>query len=150
MKTSSLPNLRGKITNANAVKIELVKAINQAVMYAKRGGLGYSSIATDVLALFEAAKVALRIWTRAASIDTLPATVTKAAGQTQQLATTATYADGVAVVVANTDERMTYASSDVTKATVSKTGLVTAVASGSATITVTYHGRTDTCVVTVS
>lgn len=150
MKASSLPNLKGKVTNNSRVKIELTKAMNQAVMYAKRSGVGYSAVATDVLALFEAAKVALRPWTRADSIATLPATVTLAALATQQLATTATYADAGTAVVADSDERMTFATSDATKATVSATGLVTAVATGSATITVTYHGRTDTCVVTVS
>lgn len=63
---------------------------------------------------------------------------------TQQLTTTFTPAtpDNVS---------LTYVSSDPTKATVSNTGLVTAVAVGEATITVTSvdGGFTDTCVVTV-
>lgn len=44
----------------------------------------------------------------------------------------------------------TYVSSDATKATVSSTGLVTAVAAGSATITATYGSFNATCAVTVS
>ena len=44
----------------------------------------------------------------------------------------------------------TYASSDVAKATVSSTGLVTGVSAGTATITATYLGYTATTVVTVS
>jgi uncharacterized protein YjdB len=43
-----------------------------------------------------------------------------------------------------------YSSSDETKATVSDTGLITFVATGSATITATYGGQSDTCAVTVS
>ncbi len=51
-----------------------------------------------------------------------------------------------------TDKKVTWTTSDDTIATVSSTGLVTAVANGEATITVrTRDGRyTDTCVVTVS
>ena len=43
----------------------------------------------------------------------------------------------------------TYESSDPTKATVSAAGLVTPVAAGTATITVTYGEETDTILVTV-
>lgn len=45
-----------------------------------------------------------------------------------------------------------YTSSDVSKATVSSAGVITAVAAGSATITATYEnaGTSDTCAVTVS
>lgn len=43
-----------------------------------------------------------------------------------------------------------WSSSDITKATVSQNGIVTPVAAGSATITATYLGATDTTAVTVS
>lgn len=43
-----------------------------------------------------------------------------------------------------------WTSSDVTKATVSQNGIVTAVAAGSATITATYLGATGTSVLTIS
>jgi uncharacterized protein YjdB len=149
MKTSVLPNLRGKITNANGVKIEITKAINQAITYAKRSGVGYSAVSADVLALFEAAKVQMRSWVRASSIAVSPATATKAAAATQQIAVTATFPDtGTAVVTA--DPRTVYTTSDATKATVNAAGLVTAVATGSATITATFHGRTSTLVLTIS
>lgn len=74
-----------------------------------------------------------------------PATVTLAAAATQQL--TATFSPASP---SNTD--ITYVSSDPTKATVNSTGLVTAIATGTATITATTAdgGFTDTCVVTVS
>ena len=45
---------------------------------------------------------------------------------------------------------VTYASSATGKATVSSTGVVTAVASGSANITATVGGYTATCAVTVT
>lgn len=45
---------------------------------------------------------------------------------------------------------VTWSTSDATKATVSKNGIVTPVAAGSATITATYLGGTDTTTVTVT
>jgi len=82
---------------------------------------------------------------RVTGISTSPATTTKAAAATQQLTNTFTPSNAP-------NKDVTYASSDVTKATVSATGLITAVATGSATITVTSveGGFTDTCVVTIS
>jgi hypothetical protein len=77
-----------------------------------------------------------------------PATTTKAAAATQQLVATATLSDGETEVVVTA--LTTWTTSDATKATVNAAGLVTAVATGSATITGTYKGKTDTCVVTVS
>ena len=72
-----------------------------------------------------------------------PATLSSAAGDHDQLAVTwggRVYTNGV-----------TYTSSDATKATVSTGGVVTSVATGSATITATSpDGGTDTCAVTVS
>lgn len=51
-----------------------------------------------------------------------------------------------------TDTRVTWSTDDATKATVSSTGVVTGIAAGSATITVTTEDGsfTDSCVVTVS
>lgn len=80
----------------------------------------------------------------AISVDPPTANLSLSGVTTQQLTTTFTPAtpDNVS---------LTYVSSDPTKATVSNTGLVTAVAVGQATITVTSvdGGFTDTCVVTV-
>ena len=84
-------------------------------------------------------------YTKLTGLSTLPATVTKAAAATQQLTNTFTPATA-------SNRNVTYTSSDPTKATVNATGLITAVATGTATITVTSEeGQLiDTCVVTVS
>lgn len=65
---------------------------------------------------------------------------------TQQLTVTATYASGPRDVTSEAD----YTSSDPSVATVSSSGLVTAVGEGSATVTVEFGGLTDTCSVTVT
>ena len=81
------------------------------------------------------------------SIDVQPATTTKAAAATQQLTVVATYADSSTEDITT---RAAYTTSNAAKATCNSAGLITAVATGSATITATYRGQTDTCVVTVS
>lgn len=78
-------------------------------------------------------------------ITVAPATATKAAAETQQLTNTFAPTDAY-------DKTVTYVSSDEEIATVSATGLVTAVATGEATITVTTNDqkKTGTSVITVS
>lgn len=82
---------------------------------------------------------------RLTGLSSSPATTTKAAAATQQITNTFTPTDAA-------NRTVTYVSSDPTKATVSASGLITAVATGSATITVTAEdgGWQDTVVVTVS
>jgi len=79
----------------------------------------------------------------AAAVVVSPATLATSAGDHDELAVTwggRTYTNGV-----------TYTTSDSTKATVSSAGVVTSVATGSATITATApNGETGTCAVTVS
>jgi len=79
----------------------------------------------------------------AAAVVVSPATLATSAGDHDELAVTwggRTYTNGV-----------TYTTSDSTKATVSSAGVVTSVATGSATITATApNGETGTCTVTVS
>lgn len=78
------------------------------------------------------------------AISSTPATVTLAAATTQQITNAFTPVDA-----SNRD--VTYSTSDATKATVSASGLITAVATGEATITVTGDGGVkDTVVVTIS
>jgi hypothetical protein len=79
----------------------------------------------------------------AAAVAVSPSTLATSAGDVDELAVTwggRVYTNGV-----------TYTTSDSTKATVSSAGVVTSVATGSATITATApNGETDTCAVTVS
>ncbi|MBT2477648.1 Ig-like domain-containing protein [Streptomyces sp. ISL-94] len=80
------------------------------------------------------------------ALDVTPATKTLAVGAIGALVATATYSDlSTAVVTASAS----WTSSNLTKATV-ESGYVTAVATGSATVTATYGGFSDTCAVTVS
>lgn len=65
---------------------------------------------------------------------------------TQQLTVTANYGSGKSVDVT---ESATYSSTNESVATVSATGLITAVGEGTATINVTYEGASGTCAVTV-
>lgn len=78
-------------------------------------------------------------------VTVTPSTKTLAVSETQQLTAT--------VAPAEASQNVTWASSDDTKATVSATGLVTAVAAGEVTITATSvadNTKTGTCTVTVS
>ncbi|MFI5985040.1 Ig-like domain-containing protein [Streptomyces sp. NPDC051555] len=80
------------------------------------------------------------------ALDVSPATKTLAVAGIGALVATATYDDASTAVVTGSASWM---SSNLTKATVAY-GYVTAVATGSATITATYGGFSDTCAVTVS
>lgn len=87
--------------------------------------------------------------TTPAAVVVTPATTTKAPLATQQLTTVVNNAAGTQIV----GELVTYESSDEAIATVDAAGLITAVATGEATVTatsVTDPTLTDTCVVTVS
>ncbi|WP_405490481.1 Ig-like domain-containing protein [Nocardia sp. NBC_00511] len=77
------------------------------------------------------------------SITVTPSTATKAAAATQQLMVVDN--NGV-----NVTALATYVSGTPAKATVSSTGLITAVATGSSVITATYKTFTGTCTITVS
>lgn len=70
-----------------------------------------------------------------------------AAGQTRQLAATATMSDGTTKDVTSS---ATWVSSSTGVATVSTSGVVTAVGAGSVTVTVTYQGKTASTSITIS
>jgi uncharacterized protein YjdB len=94
------------------------------------------------------ATAALTITPRAVtSVAVAPATVSLAAGLTQQLTVTATLDDGSTQDVTSS---AAYASSAAAVATVSSGGLVSAAAPGTATITATAGGKSGTCAVTVT
>lgn len=76
------------------------------------------------------------------SVTVTPDTASIAVDDTVQLTAT--------VSPSGADQTVAWTTSDATKATVSATGLVTGVAAGSATITATAGGKTDTAVITVT
>ncbi|HKI75421.1 MAG TPA: Ig-like domain-containing protein [Pseudomonadales bacterium] len=81
-----------------------------------------------------------------ATVTLSPSAVTLTAGNTQQLTATAKDASNATISGAT----FTYASSDTTVATVDSSGLVTAVAAGTATITATSGGVDGTATITVN
>ena len=81
------------------------------------------------------------------SIAVTPPTATIAAGATQQFAATATYSDGT---TGNVTTTATWTSSKPTVATISASGLTTALAAGSTTLTATYNGVNSTATLTVT
>jgi hypothetical protein len=80
------------------------------------------------------------------SIITSPSSVDIRKGDTAQLSVTAQFDDGTSETVTSS---ASYSSSNTTVATVSTGGLVTGKAIGTATITVTYSGKTATVPVSV-
>jgi len=81
-----------------------------------------------------------------ASVTISPATVTLVIGATQQMTATATDANGNVL----TGRTVTWSSSDPTKATVTPTGVVQAIAAGTATIVATSETKSGSATVTVS
>lgn len=80
-----------------------------------------------------------------ASIAVTPATPTITT--TQQMVATATMDDGSTRVVTTL---VTWASSDVSKATIAATGIATKVANGTTTLSATLGGKTGSTVATVA
>jgi uncharacterized protein YjdB len=81
-----------------------------------------------------------------ASVTVSPATVSVTVGQTAQLAATPKDASGNSL----TGRLVAWASGNTAAATVSSSGLVTAVAAGTATITATSEGKSGTAAITVT
>jgi uncharacterized protein YjdB len=139
MRASNLPS-PGHLRLSQELRVISAQAISAAEMRGARGGTS-----PELLAFFTACAAAI---TAAApleltGIDVTPATSSKAVGSTTQLSTAAVPSGAILPI-------RTYASSDITKATVNSTGLVTFVAVGTATITVTAGGFTDTVAITVT
>jgi trimeric autotransporter adhesin len=81
-----------------------------------------------------------------ASVDLAPSALNLAVGQTFQLTATARAADGSALA----DRSITWTTGDAAIATISETGMVTAVATGDVLVTATSEGRSSAAAVTVS
>jgi uncharacterized protein YjdB len=81
------------------------------------------------------------------TITIAPSTPSVAVGKTQQMMATGTYDNGS---TDNVTDSASWASSDVSIATISSTGLVAGVASGTATISATLDGVSGSTTVTVT
>lgn len=81
------------------------------------------------------------------TVTVAPSTPSVAIGKTQQMTATGTYDNGSTETVTYS---VSWASSDITIATVSSTGLVTGVASGTATISATLDGISGSTTVTIT
>jgi uncharacterized protein YjdB len=99
------------------------------------GGAGWAALATGAV-------VSVSVNPSAKAL-----TVAGGAGHTQQLSVAAQYAN---TTESDVTASATYVSSAPGVATVNASGLVTAVSAGTATITATYSGQSNTCSVTVS
>jgi hypothetical protein len=125
----------GKITNVAVGNI----ATNYYVTELSTG----NKTAAITLGFAQAVTAAAQVSVTGVTVS--PSTASIAVGATQQLTPTVAPANA-------SNNSVTYASSDTEKATVSASGLVTGVAEGSATITVTTVDgeKTATCAVTVT
>lgn len=144
MKPSALPTLHKFIDNGWQLRTEMAHAISSMEVYAKKGTVLPDGVA-KLKALFDAGNAAL------AAIGDLPASIVASASDvalslasdtSEQVVVTATQLDGGSANVAGSADT-TYVSSDVAVLTVSATGLVTAVAVGSATVTALYKNKTS-------
>lgn len=141
MRASTLPS-PGHLRISQQLRILAAQAISAAEQRGTRAG-GTSPELAAFFAACSAAVTAAAPAPALTGIDVTPATMARVVGTTGQLAT-------AAVPSGATLPARTYVSSAPAVATVSATGLVTGVAAGTATITVTSGGFTDTCVVTVT
>jgi hypothetical protein len=142
MEASNLPTLHKFISNGWQLRNEMAKAISSVEIYAKKGSVTPAA-AAKLTALFTAGNAAV------AAVLNYPASIVASAADvalslasdtSEQIVVTATELDGG---TSNVAASATYKSSDVTKGTVSSTGLVTAVAVGSFTVTAKYQNKTS-------
>lgn len=138
MRASTLPS-PGHLRISQQLRILAAQAISAAEIRGQRAG-GTSPELTAFFAACSAAVTAAAPKPALTGIDSTPATVTLAVGATQQITTTAVPSGAVLPT-------RTYVSSAPAIATVSASGLITKVTAGTATITVTAGGFTDTVVV---
>lgn len=142
MEASNLPTLHKFIGNGWQLRNEMAKAISSVETYAKKANVTPAS-AAKLKALFVAGAAAVD------AVGNYPASIVASASDvalslasdtSEQIVVTATELDGG---TSNVAASSTYTSSDVTKGTVSATGLVTAVAVGSFTVTARYQNKTS-------
>lgn len=95
----------------------------------------------------KSASATVSITSAVESISVEPSSVTLQAGGSQQLTVTAHYSDGT---TADVTGQASYQTNDQSVASVSSDGMVAGIAPGSATVTVSYEGKTASVPVTVA
>ena len=108
--------------------------------------LNIRSAALGIVALMASACGGSTEPIRAATVTLSPATSTKAIGETQQLTAVVADASGNAL----TGRAITWSSSNTSAATVSTTGLITAVSAGAATINASVNGVIGSATISVT
>lgn len=153
MLKSDFKNYTGLFGRANDLHHELLALVEHAEQHPQTAAQLETLFNADV-ALVQAAITAAKARTVSsgpgggslivdtASLDVSPATASVLVAATSQLTATPT--------PANASGTTTWATSAAGVATVSSSGLVTGVSAGTATITASRGGKTDTCIVTVS
>jgi uncharacterized protein YjdB len=126
---------------ATVSTVGLVKAFSNGTAHITATYGGFSAIATATVTNIQPPTLT--------GVTLAPVSFTLAPGATQQLTATATYSNGATQDVTS-NAGTTYGSDKTTVATVNATGRVTAVASGSATIQVSYGGFSATSAATVN
>lgn len=123
-----------------------VATINSAGV-ATAAGVGMTNIQATASSLTGAAGLTVTAAPSLVSLTVSPANVSLSPGGTQQMTATGTYSDGS---TQNLTGSVTWSSTSTTVATVNASGLVTALAAGSATIRGVYQSMAGTSPVTVT
>lgn len=140
MRGAQLPPV--KVTNGHHLRIAMAKAISEIETYGKRASAEPAALQQmlDFLSAAETAVNLVKAYPASVAVTGADVALSLATDQTEQLTATATGLGGATANVSSNAETV-WTSSDPTKATVSATGLVTAVAVGSVTITAQYKNK---------
>lgn len=139
-------------TTSDLTAVSTFSAATPAIATVAAGGLatarsaGTTAISATTGGLTASASLTVRPATLAA-LTLTPATTTFQVGATRQLAATATYTDGTSV---NVTAASTYASATPAAVSVAATGIITAVAPGSAVLTASFGGLSATAQATAT
>lgn len=152
MRAANLPSMRGLVSVSHQLRLLVALALSQIEVYAKNTTTLPPAVDAyeDFIAAQTAALTAIKAYPASIEVTAADQALSLASDQTEQLVVTKTPLDGATSNVAGDTVNTFYESSDPTKATVSATGLVTAVATtAGVTITVRHKNKSDTIVFTV-
>ena len=138
-------------TKKDVTSISAYSSSNQSVFTSDSTGLltGKSVGSANLSVSYngKAANASVSVGKTLNSISVNPLSINLAQGKTQQIVVNANYSDGS---VTNVTSQSQYTTSNASVATVSTSGLITAVASGSAIVTVNYGGLMSSISVAIS